>query len=58
MSTTNLGSKKGERGSYAIEFGLSLVLFVGMLVGILDVSRGIYAYSFLAGAAKEGSRTR
>jgi Flp pilus assembly protein TadG len=31
-------------------------MFFGMILGILDVSRGIYAYSFLAGAAKEGSR--
>src|SRR5438046_8895097 len=56
MSTTRIGGKKGERGNYIIEFGLSFVLFIGVIVGILDVSRGIYAYSFLAGAAKEGSR--
>jgi len=27
-----------------------------VLLGILDVGRGIYTYSFLAGAAKEGTR--
>jgi Flp pilus assembly protein TadG len=56
MRTTRIVGKKGERGSYAIEFGLSFVLFFGVIVGILDVARGIYAYSFLAGAAKEGTR--
>ena len=56
MSGTKIAGKKGERGSYIIEFGLSFALFFGIILGILDVSRGIYAYSFLAGAAKEGSR--
>jgi Flp pilus assembly protein TadG len=56
MNTARIGGKKGEQGSYIVEFGLSFVLFFGMILGILDVSRGIYAYSFLAGAAKEGSR--
>jgi Flp pilus assembly protein TadG len=51
-----VSKKKGERGNYAIEFGLCFVLFFSVLLGILDVTRGIYAYSFLAGAAKEGSR--
>jgi Flp pilus assembly protein TadG len=56
MSRNKIGSKKSERGSYIIEFGLSFVVFLTMVLGILDVSRGIYAYSFLAGAAKEGTR--
>ena len=56
MSGTKIGSKKGERGNYIIEFGLCFVLFFCILLGILDVARGIYAYNFLAGAAKEGSR--
>ncbi len=56
MSRTKIGSKKGERGNYMIEFGLSFVLFFSMILGIQDVSRGIYAYNFLAGAAKEGTR--
>jgi len=56
MRTIRIAGKKGERGSYIVEFGLSFVLFFGLILGILDVSRGIYAYSFLAGAAKEGSR--
>jgi len=56
MRTIRIAGKKGQRGSYIVEFGLSFVLFFGLILGILDVSRGIYAYSFLAGAAKEGSR--
>jgi len=56
MSKTKIVAKPGERGNYMIEFGLSIVLFFGIVLGILDVSRGIYAYNFLAGAAKEGAR--
>jgi Flp pilus assembly protein TadG len=56
MSKTKIVVRQGERGNYMIEFGLSIVLFFGIVLGILDVSRGIYAYNFLAGAAKEGSR--
>ena len=56
MSETKIVVKKSERGNYIVEFGLSFVLFFVILLGILDVSRGIYAFSFLTGAAKEGSR--
>ena len=56
MSEIKIEKKRGERGNYIVEFGLSFVLFFCMILGVLDVSRGIYTYSFMAGAAKEGSR--
>ena len=56
MSGTKIVSKQGERGNYIIEFGLAFVLFFCILLGILDVARGVYTYSFMEGAAKEGSR--
>ena len=48
--------RRGERGSYIIELGLAFLIFFVLVLGVLDVGRGIYTYNFLAGAAKEGSR--
>ena len=56
MSKTPVRKRQGERGNTMIEFGLSFVLFFCIILGVLDVARGIYTYSFLEGAAKEGSR--
>jgi Flp pilus assembly protein TadG len=50
------GRKKGERGNYLIESGLCFVTFFVILLGVLDVSRGIYSYNFMSAAAKEGTR--
>src|SRR5438876_11277280 len=49
-------SKKGERGNHMIESGLCFVVFFTILLGILDVGRGIYSYNFIASASKEGAR--
>jgi Flp pilus assembly protein TadG len=49
-------SKKAEQGSYLIESGLCFVTFFVILLGILDVGRGIYSYNFISAAAKEGTR--
>src|SRR2546425_957091 len=49
-------SKKGERGNYIIESGICFVVFFIILLGILDVGRGIYSYNFMSAAAKEGTR--
>lgn len=56
MRPAKVGEKQSERGNTLIEFGLCFVLFFCVILGILDVARGIYTYSFLEGAAKEGSR--
>jgi Flp pilus assembly protein TadG len=46
---------KGERGSYIIESGLCFVLFFIILLGVLDVGRGIYSYNFVSASSKEPS---
>jgi Flp pilus assembly protein TadG len=56
MRHAEIGEKQSERGNTLIEFGLCFVLFFCAILGILDVARGIYTYSFLEGAAKEGGR--
>lgn len=56
MRPIDIAVKKRQRGNYIIEFGISFMVFFVILLGILDVARGIYTYSFLAGAAKEMTR--
>ena len=48
--------KRRERGNYLIESGLCFVVFFTILLGILDVGRGIYSYNFIAAASKEAAR--
>src|SRR5437762_8036228 len=51
-----INMKNRERGNYLIESGLCFVVFFTILLGILDVGRGIYSYNFIASASKEGAR--
>lgn len=39
-----------------VEFALIMPLLVLLLMGILDLGRGVYAYNVLASAAREGAR--
>src|SRR5438552_19179465 len=50
-----MNMKNRERGNYLIESGLCFVVFFTILLGILDVGRGIYSYNFIASASKEGA---
>jgi len=45
-----------RRGQAAVEFALVLPLLVLMMVGIFDLGRGVYAWSTLNNAAREGAR--
>ena len=47
---------KEEAGSGLIEFAVSLVLILTVLFGIIDVGRALYAYDWVANAARKGSR--
>lgn len=46
----------GERGSALVEFALICILFFTMILGIIDFSRALYAYSFVSNAAREATR--
>jgi Flp pilus assembly protein TadG len=45
-----------RRGATLVEFALSFLLFVVMLVGLVEASRMVWAYTTLANAARRGAR--
>jgi Flp pilus assembly protein TadG len=45
-----------ERGQSLVEFALLLPLLVLMIFGILDLGRGVYAYTTIDSAARQGAR--
>jgi Flp pilus assembly protein TadG len=46
----------GEQGQALVEFALTAVLTMLLIVGIIEMSMLIYTYSVVANAAKEGVR--
>jgi len=48
--------REGERGSNLVEYGVVLVLMLTMIFGLIDFGRALYAYHFVSGAAREGTR--
>jgi Flp pilus assembly protein TadG len=45
-----------SRGQSILEFALTLPIFLWIVIGIFDVSRGVAAYSLLGNCAREGAR--
>jgi hypothetical protein len=45
-----------DEGSNVIEFAITLIFYLLMLFGIIDFSRLLYTYHFVAHAAREGAR--
>ena len=52
----NRGKLRSQRGQSSIEFALTIVFVVVILVSMLELTMFIYTYSVLADAAKEGVR--
>lgn len=52
----NRSALSSQRGQSAIEFALTIVMLVVLLVGMLELTMFVYTYSVLADAAKEGVR--
>ena len=48
--------KRGERGSTMVEFGLVIILFMTMFLGIMDFGRALYWYHFVSQAARDATR--
>jgi len=46
----------GEAGQALVEFSLAIIVFLVLLMGIVDVGRGVYAYNGVAQAAREIAR--
>jgi Flp pilus assembly protein TadG len=45
-----------RKGATLVEFSLSFLLFITMLVGVVEASRVVWAYTTLAHAARRGAR--
>lgn len=45
-----------ERGQNLVEFALVLILALTIIFGVIDFARALYAYEFVAHAAREGTR--
>jgi Flp pilus assembly protein TadG len=56
MSDGKHRGRGSEQGSVLIEFGLVVLLLLLLMFGIIDFARALYAYHFVANAAREGTR--
>src|ERR1700686_1691476 len=52
----HLGSRRRQRGQSLVEFAISSMVLVLLLMGLLDLSRAFYYSVNIQGAAREGAR--
>jgi Flp pilus assembly protein TadG len=52
----NRGKRRLQRGQSSVEFALTIIFIVVLLVSMLELTMFVYTYSVLADAAKEGVR--
>lgn len=45
-----------ESGSVLVEFAMSALLLMGLLVAVIEFALGMYTYHFLSSAAQQGTR--
>lgn len=45
-----------ESGSSLVEFAMSALLLIGIVVGVVEFGLGMYTYHFLSSAAQQGAR--
>jgi Flp pilus assembly protein TadG len=48
--------RQGEEGASTVEFAVSVVALIMIVVGIMEMSLALYSYNFVSEAAREGSR--
>jgi Flp pilus assembly protein TadG len=56
VKITTMKHKSRQRGSVIVEFGLSFLVFLFALYGVMEFGRIVACYNILAGAAREGAR--
>jgi len=49
-------ARHSQRGQAMVEFSLVILLFVGLVVALFDLGRGIYTYNGVSEAAREIAR--
>jgi Flp pilus assembly protein TadG len=47
---------RGESGSSLVEFAMSALMLMGILVGVIEFGLAMYTYHFLSSAAQQGAR--
>ena len=52
-----LMSTRADRGQALVEFSLTIVIFLVLLMGVVDFGRAIYQYNGVSQAAREIART-
>jgi len=55
-SSRGAGSRRGQRGQSLVEFAISSLVLILLLMGLLDLSRAFYYSVNILGAAREGAR--
>jgi Flp pilus assembly protein TadG len=53
---THRANRYQDRGDGLVEFALILPVLMLVLMGIVDLGRGVYAYNVVANSAREGAR--
>lgn len=48
---------KSDRGAAAVEFGIVLLALIPLVVGVLELGKGLSTYITLTSAAREGARS-
>jgi len=56
MSRVGRGPRPRPRGQSLVEFALVLPLFLVLIMGVVDLGLGVFAYNSITNAAREGAR--
>lgn len=56
QASSSGGCGQHERGSAVVEFAAAFTVLFMFLFAIMDLSRALYSYHFIADAAREGTR--
>ncbi len=57
MTARTTPAAHGQRGQALVEFSLTILIFLTMMLAIFDLGRGIYTYNGLSQAAREIARS-
>lgn len=54
--STNMIRRRKERGATIVEFALGFLFFLVLLVGLMELSRAVWAYNTMAHATRQAAR--
>lgn len=50
------GDRRDQRGQGLVEFAIGITIFLTLLIGIVDLARGVYLFNGVSSAAREITR--